>query len=702
MVKPGKEASDEATKYRPISLLNVTAKVLEKLFINRIMHYLNTQDLLNKNQFGFRPQTSTVDALMVVKDFIEETLRNKESVAMISLDVEGAFDSAWWPGILNALKDFRCPKNLYNLTKSYLSERKCILTVNSMQIERNISKGCPQGSCCGPGLWNVQYDSLLNQKYKECTKVIAFADDVLILVKGKNTLEIENKANIEMRKISKWATDNKISFNRTKTQVMLVSRQKPKNQQVLNIYLNNVKINQKEVMKYLGIFIDKRYRFNQHIEHIAEKCTKLIHALSKSAKINWGLRSDVMRIIYKGAMLPLLSYGVPMWIDALQTVHNAKRLQRVQRLVNLKITKAFRTTSHEALCILAETIPITIELSEIAKYYNIIKGRSKHINETMELDTPKNYRLWTHPAENITIRDKNEDDKYAVLIYTDGSKTETGVGSGIVMYINTEPVHQLQYRLDNRCSNNQAEQIAILKALEELKVIDNETGKTAAIHTDSKVTMDLLRNNYKHNTLIEDIKKHIRILQLENWKIHFTWVKAHIGNEGNELADRLAKQAANTANLEVVYSRTPITTIKHELREESVRLWESEWEKTTNGKVTKLYFPSVQSRLKTKLILSHNITAITTGHGKFGEYFFRFKITDTPTCVCNKSPQSVDHILWECEILKSERSDFRRSVLYSGGSWPMDKHELMDKYLKCFQKFVNKINFDKLQITNNA
>lgn len=696
IVKPGKESSYEVTKYRPISLINVSAKVLEKLFINRIMHHLNSKDMLNKNQFGFQPQTSTVDAIMTVKEYIEESLRNKESVAMISLDVEGAFDSAWWPGILNALKDFQCPKNLYNLTKSYLSERRSTLTINSVELERNLTKGCPQGSCCGPGLWNIQYDSLLNLNYKTCTKVIAFADDVLVLVKGENTLEIENKANIEMHKISTWASKHKIVFNRNKTKVMLISRKKPRTPQNLNIYLTNGKIEQTDTIRYLGILIDKRFRFHQHIEHITEKSTKLIHALSKSAKINWGLRSDVMSIIYKGAILPVLSYGIPVWIQALNANHNVRRLKRVQRLINIKITKAFRTTSHEALCVIAGSTPIDIELSAIAKYYNIVR-RSYNKEETTHLDIAKNYREWPHPAENIELQEKDDDERYTVQIYTDGSRTDTGVGSGIAVYISKERVHQFQYRLDNRCSNNQAEQLAILKALEKLHNWDNLTEKSAAVHTDSKITLDLLRNNPKHNSLIDGIKMELRNLQQRNWKIHFTWIKAHVGNEGNELADQLAKQAANNPKLEVIYNLTPTSAIKRELREESVSKWENEWLSARNGHITKSYFPSVQGRLKTKINLSHNFTAITTGHGKFGEYFHRFRIIDDPTCLCRTGSQTVDHIIWECELLESERSEFCRNIIKSGGHWPVEKSDLINKYLKFFLKFVNKINFDNLQ-----
>jgi hypothetical protein len=124
--KPGKERSYEMSKYRPISLLSIGGKVLEKLMINRINHHIHTKEYINKNQYGFRPQTSTIDAVMALKDYAEEAFRSEVTV-LVSLDVEGAFNSAWWPSIPKSLKDSGCPWNLQNLTKSYLSKRLATL-----------------------------------------------------------------------------------------------------------------------------------------------------------------------------------------------------------------------------------------------------------------------------------------------------------------------------------------------------------------------------------------------------------------------------------------------------------------------------------------------------------------------------------------------------------------------------------------------
>jgi hypothetical protein len=87
---------------------------------------------------------------METKQFIEPVLEKRGFVIMTSLDVKGAFDAAWWPGILKGLKDFRCPRNLYNLSKGYFSNRTAVMNSNSIIIERRVTKAFLQGSCCRP------------------------------------------------------------------------------------------------------------------------------------------------------------------------------------------------------------------------------------------------------------------------------------------------------------------------------------------------------------------------------------------------------------------------------------------------------------------------------------------------------------------------------------------------------------------------
>jgi hypothetical protein len=154
-IKPGKEKSMDPSKYRPISLLNMGGKILEKLLINRINHRMYKNELVNDRQFVFTPQKSTTNAAMGAKQFMEPLLEKRSLVRMTSLDVKGAYDHVWWPGILKGLKYLRCPRNLYKLSKGYFSNRTAVMNSNSINIQRSVTKGYPQGSCCRPGYWNV-------------------------------------------------------------------------------------------------------------------------------------------------------------------------------------------------------------------------------------------------------------------------------------------------------------------------------------------------------------------------------------------------------------------------------------------------------------------------------------------------------------------------------------------------------------------
>jgi len=115
---------------------------------------------------------------------------------MVSLDVRGAFDLAWWPAILKGLRDARCPRNIYKLTLDYLKERKAVIKINNFNIEKRITKGCTQASSCGTGLWNIQFNSILNLRYTKHTKIIAFADDLVLMVEAESIGEAENFATL--------------------------------------------------------------------------------------------------------------------------------------------------------------------------------------------------------------------------------------------------------------------------------------------------------------------------------------------------------------------------------------------------------------------------------------------------------------------------------------------------------------------------
>ena len=229
------------------------------------------------------------------------------------------------------------------------------------------------------------------------------------------------------------------------------------------------------------------------------------------------------------------------------------KINRVQRLINIKIAKAYRTVSNEALSILTELTPISIKIEEVTQLYQIVR-RSR--NKDPFIDHDKGYKHWLHPAVTTIAITDNQENTSSIQIFTDGSKSEHGVGAGIAILKQYSPNLTLKYRLNTRCTINQAEQLAILKSLEHTLNIQTED-KTATVYTDSRITLDSLKNKDIHTSLIEEIRRKVHEMENNGWKIRFCWVKAHARIRGNELADKLAKEASANKDIPICYNRVP-------------------------------------------------------------------------------------------------------------------------------------------------
>jgi hypothetical protein len=152
-----------------LTYLNSVLKVLLGLDTfprvpNKKLRFVVQRKLTRKNQYRFTPQTFTADAVIALKDFVDH-LNDGQYIALVSLDVQGAFDAVWWPSILSSLKKLKCPSNSYNPCVSYFSERSATSLLNSSKEQRKRSKENPQGLAPGPSFWNFQYNSLLNLEY---------------------------------------------------------------------------------------------------------------------------------------------------------------------------------------------------------------------------------------------------------------------------------------------------------------------------------------------------------------------------------------------------------------------------------------------------------------------------------------------------------------------------------------------------------
>jgi hypothetical protein len=149
-------------------------------------------------------------------------------------------------------------------------------------------------------------------------------------------------------------------------------------------------------------------------------------------------------------------------------------------------------------------------------------------------------------------------------------------------------------------------------------------------------------------------------------------VNAHTGIEGNEVADSIAKEAAQEEGDRIyVYNRIPLSTIAYRVKEEGPKKLQTQWERSEKGAICRSFFPKIKQRLDIRIPITPEFTAIVSGHGKTRAYLNRFNLTDYPRCLCNEEEQTVEHLIHICSITEPQRSLMIKSKTTRVGIWPL-------------------------------
>jgi len=351
----------EAKSYRPISLLPVISKALEHIIVNRIRN--ETDAHVSRRQFGFTKNLSTVDAIQHVLDWSSN--RQEKYVHAVFLDISGAFDCLWWAQLVKDMKFAHCSDGLIELTKSYLDGRQAELTIGDQTITTVLTKGCPQGSGYGPDLWRYAVNPLLSENLPEGTEIVAYADDLALLISGKNRAELTARGNALLSRATRWASERKLVFSAPKSQTFWLkgSLSKP-----LDLRLGGTRIKPTINAKYLGITFDQGMKFSDHLAEKAKSTNALFGRLHGIAKTKWGLKSNATLRLYKSVFIPQMGYAASIWAhDCMSLAVQRSRANSAHRLPLRAITGAYNTISTVALQVLAGVPPLDLKLVELAR-----------------------------------------------------------------------------------------------------------------------------------------------------------------------------------------------------------------------------------------------------------------------------------------------------------------------------------------------
>jgi len=262
------------TNYRPISLLSVFVKILEKLIYSRVMNFLKKYSVLYKYQFGFRKGYSTSLALIDVIDTINMSLDSNEYVVGIFCDLQKAFDTVNHEILLTKLNYYGIRGTLFDWFTDYLTDRKQFTTINGANSRHNtIPCGVPQGSVLGPLLFLLYVNDMPNSV--PGTDIRLFADDTNIFFHACKIADMRINANAALDNLCDWFLANKMSFNKDKTSFMFFDHKRKSSSDDIDISLDNVRLSREGSYKYLGVVIDEKLMWEEHIDHVINKIKKI-------------------------------------------------------------------------------------------------------------------------------------------------------------------------------------------------------------------------------------------------------------------------------------------------------------------------------------------------------------------------------------------------------------------------------------------
>lgn len=324
--KPGRDR-EELTGYRPISLLNNLGKLFERMIHERLTNFVNENDVLNAEQFGFRSQHSTSHQVLRVTNHIRRNRGARKSTGMVLFDIEKAFDSVWHDGLVYKLSRLGFPTYLSKMIQNFMADRTFTVHVGGARsTARRIPAGLPQGSVLSPTLYSIFVSDLRLDRF---THTACYADDTAMYVSANRTATICKRLQRSLTVVERYYSRWKIRINPTKTQAILFPfngqrKRLPRD----TLTLGGVPINFTNTVKYLGVTLDRKLLFREHVNQMRIGATRRMATLYPLIGRRSTLADRSKMLIFKTVIRPTLTYASPVWITA--AVSNRKHLQIIQ------------------------------------------------------------------------------------------------------------------------------------------------------------------------------------------------------------------------------------------------------------------------------------------------------------------------------------------------------------------------------------
>jgi len=330
----------QISNYRPVSILPLFSKVLEKLMYNRLLNYINEYDILHKYQFGFREKHNTNMALITLVDNITTAIDQGELVLGVFLDFRKAFDTVNHQILLRKLYKYGIRGIAYKWIQDYLTQRHQFVSFNNVNSEsKQITCGVPQGSVLGPLLFLLYINDLMN--VSDLLFSILFADDTNLFLRGKAVDETILLFNLELEKVVEWLKANRLSLNLDKTHFMVFTSSRRSIIQLQDLKIDGRNIKYVDNTKFIGVILDSKLKWDKHITMLKSKLSRGMGILSKARKT---LAVPTLITLYYSFIYPHFLYCIEVWGKAADVYMNSLAVMQ-KRILRVMSSSSFRAST---------------------------------------------------------------------------------------------------------------------------------------------------------------------------------------------------------------------------------------------------------------------------------------------------------------------------------------------------------------------
>ena len=319
---------DDTNNYRPISVLPVISKLIEKHVHDSLMSFLTAHNVLHLSQSGFRPNFSCETALLKMINKFHQSINDGQIIGMVMVDFRKAFDLVDHTLLLKKLEHYKISAETLQWFTSYLLNRKQKVVLNNVESSTaEVECGVPQGTILGPLLFLMFINDL--PLYTDNVFTDLYADDTTLYQTGLSQTLIKESLQLALQRLAVWCKHNGMLLNTEKTKVMLITTPQKRlhlQNSILHLTYNNDVLKNVQNDKVLGVHIDNNLTWTVHTEFIAKKISSNLWLLSKLKEY---LSTEHRVQFYKTYLQPHIDYCSTVWGGTSHS--NLNRIFRLQK-----------------------------------------------------------------------------------------------------------------------------------------------------------------------------------------------------------------------------------------------------------------------------------------------------------------------------------------------------------------------------------